>query len=205
MKYFVGIMLTFAALLTFLPSHYSNGIRNLPLLIAILSVFAGYHIIRAVRRTAALIKIRKHLVSEKMRIKHFCLVPNLLGIKNKYDIVAEDRSHTVNIVLLMRKRKGLRYHFERPDLLEYYTGFRSSIRATRYGASRVSIAQANGYDSTSLAGRRKLPFQDEAVKGESNIIIIDRLPRCVTDSVSRHELSSGDTICGYLRLYIMKR
>ena len=127
MKYVVYPALAFVAALLFLPSHYSNGIRNLPLLIFIISCISLYYTVSAAKRVITLFKIRKRLIGEHMSIKRFSLVPNIFGIKEKYDIVAESRHSTVNIVLLMCRRSNLRYHFERPDLLEYYKGSKNSL------------------------------------------------------------------------------
>lgn len=203
MKYVVYIILLIFGLRLFLPDEGENGIQSAHLLVFILLCALTYFAILGIRRCVTALKIKKLLETNKQRVKRFSVIPALFCKVGQYDIVAEGRRLTLNITLLMRKRSYYRYHFNGVSRLEMYTGTRNGMRAGRYGISRVSVSRASNVDSTKCVGRRKLPFAESESSNTVDIIVMDRFPSSVTDSVNRYGLGNGDMICGQVRLFDM--
>ena len=201
MKYLVYTALIFIGGLLFLPEHGKIVPRNLPLLLFLIACILLYFVLRAVKWAIAAYKVKRILKREHINIKHFSPVPFYLCPKGRYNIVADSRRSTLNIVLIMRKRKYLRYHFDSFDKLEYYVGGRNTFKGMRTGSRHVSIAQTNRVDTTEKKGIRKLPFEGSPPKRHTDIIIINKFPHAVTDSVNRLELGNGDKICNRVYLY----
>lgn len=201
MKYLVYIVLIFICGLMFLPEHGKTVPRNLPLLLFIIACVIIYYSARALKRIIAVYKVKRILKRERIKVNHLSLLPPFLLKKGRYSIVADSRSSTLNIVLIMRKSKHLRYHFDSFDKLEYYVGGRNTFKGMRSGSRSVSIAQTNRVDTTEKKGVRRLPFEEAPSKRQTDIIIMDEFPRAVTDSVNRLELGNGDKICDRIYLY----
>lgn len=204
MKYIIYIILLLMGARLFLPDKGQTGIQNLPLLIFILSCVLLYFIILGVKRCVAAQRIKKLLEASKLRIKHFSVIPAVPCKSGRYDIVTEDRRLTLNIKLLMRKRSYYRYHFNGVSRLEMYTGTRNGVHIGRNGVNRVSVARASNVDTTNCVARRKLPFTNPPTPHTVDIIVMDKFPNAVTDSMSRYGLGNGDVICGQVRLFDME-
>lgn len=201
MKYLLYTALIFIAALTFLPGHGSTVPRNLPLLLFLIACVLLYLISHLINRIFTAYKIRHILKKNRFVIKCFSPLPKIFCVKGKYSIVADGKKNTLNILLIMRKSKYYRYHFERFDKLEYYVGSRNTFKGMRSGYRTVSIAQTNRADTTENKGARRLPFEEKTSKHRIDIVIMDKFPAAVTDSVNRLELGNGDKICGRVYLF----
>lgn len=201
MKYLVYTALIFIGGLLFLPEHGKFVPRNLPLLLFLIACVLFYITSRMISRIITAYKIKRILEREHIKIKRFAPTSYFLCQKGRYNIVADSRRNTLNIVLIMRKNKYLRYHFDSFDRLEYYAGSRSTFKGMRAGSRQVSTAQTNHVDTTAKKGGRRLPFEETLSKHRIDIVIMDKFPRAVTDSVNRLELGNGDKICERIYLY----
>lgn len=197
MKYLVYAALAFVAALLFLPSPPGTGIRNLPLLIAILSLIVLHLLIRAGRRIVALIRTKSALQKAGFTVEKCALIPNVFGVRGQYDIVATNGYITVKIVVTVRKRAYLRYHFDSAARLELYRSNRVMFTVKHQGPVR-----RRGFVETKRAGVRRLPYPREGEEGVIYALILDRLPYAVTDASKREgQLSVGERICGLVYLY----
>lgn len=196
MKYVVYTILFIVAFFLFCPRHGENTIHNLPLFAALVICIATALFVTVLRRVSMLYKIRKLITSKDMKIQRFSIIPNLLGTKGKFDITASLGKTKFNFQLLLRKRAYYRYHFEGTDKLEYYKTNRYLIIGSKRATRIVNIT------ATDLVGKRKLPFCSE--DNTVNVLIIDRSPSTLTDSVRREELHPGDLICSQVYYYDLK-
>ena len=197
----MGFMLYFVfAYFIFLiakPEPYETGIQNIPLLVAILGVFLIFHLRRLTKHIILAIGVKRTLTANHTRIKKFSALPRSYGKRGSFDIVADGRKNTPNIVVIARKNKYLRYHFDSPERLEYYNGGR--YKGNWRGHKRLH-SQVGMVDTTKLKGKRRLPWRDIDER-DINVVVFDKLPRAVTDAVSRQELGNGEKLCGKIYLY----
>jgi len=179
------------------PEPYETGIQNIPILIAILSVFLLYKLRSIPRHIILAFKVKRLLSNNRTRIKKFSALPCSYGKRGTFDIVADGRKSTVNIVIMARKNKHTRYHFDSPALLEFYIGgrFVGAWRGSRFGGIQVGKV-----DNTKLMGKRRLPWRDIDER-DVNIVIFDKLPVAVSDSFSRETICNGDKLCGKIYVY----
>lgn len=186
MKYFVYMVLTFVALLLFLPRTASSPIRNLPLLILLLALllltvlirFFKYAILMA--RTKALLK-RNSIHSMKC---HFA--PWASRFHGHYSITFPYKGKTAQIILLSRRRKYQRYHFDRIDHLEFYRSNRVVVKSGK------NAARMTGLVEVTQVGKQSIQWNSDA---QLRAVLLDKLPYEVTDATKKEALFAGDRIC----------
>ncbi len=190
-------LFAYAILIIAKPQPYETGIQNIPLLVAIFVIFFAYKLRNIPKHILLSFKIKRLLSNNRTRIKAFSALPRSYGKCGTFDIVADGRKNTLNIVVIARKNKYLRYHFDNPERLEYYNGGR--YIATWRGNKRFQI-QVGMVDTTKLKGKRRLPWRDIDER-DINIVVFDKLPVAVSDSVSRETVCNGQKLCGKIYLY----
>ena len=186
MKYLVYAALVFVGMLVFLPKDGTARPDNLPLLLFLIACAVLYQLFRLLKRVVLLSKIRKLLIEKGAAIHRFAP----LGITGGCNLSAEKNEKTIHIVLLMHKRDRTHYHFESAGRVEYYKSNRLVYRAG--GASVATISREV---ETKRIGSRTFTWRNLSDPAFVPVIVIDRQPPLVTDSVSRQPLSIGDAIC----------
>lgn len=187
MKYFVYVALAFIAGLLFLPASGTTEIRNLPLLLFILSLFLIFILIRFFKYVFLMAKTKKQLKKigvHNIKIKFF---PLASFFKGRYSITFSHKNQLAQIILLSRKRKYQRYHFDSISKLEFYRSNRvvfNNIKAK--GATISKLVE------TTLVGKQRLKWDDAA---EIRIILFDKLPEQMSDSIKKEALGVGEKIC----------
>ena len=196
MKIVLYLLAAFVGFVVFAPNIRAEKIDNLPLLITILVCIVLYFIIKAIRRSMLLVKLKKLLISKGMKITRFSILPNLSGSSEKYDISASLGETKFNFQFLLRKKKHYRYHFENFNRLEYFKSNRLVFKHTSRGATITNAIETNS------AGRRTLSFKGDNDAVE--VLIIDKAPGRITDSIKKEDLYSGDRICNKVYYYELK-
>ena len=186
MKYFVYIVLAFVAGFLFLPQTGTTEIRNKPLLILIISAFLIRTMIRLVQYAILMIKTKKVLKQNRMRLINSSFVPWASFFRGQYSISFQGENKTVQIVLMSRK-KYQRYHFDSIGRLEFYRSNRVVFRSSRVKGATISNLVENN-----RVGKQKIKWEDSA---ELRILLFDKLPDIITDSVKKECLGTGDRIC----------
>ena len=187
MKYVVYIAMLFVCGLLFLPRTGTTEIRNLPLLLFILTLILIFILIRFIKYVLLVAKTQKQLKKigiQNIKIKIFPWDSVLHG---HYSITFTHENKISQIILLSRKRKYQRYHFDSINKIEFYRANRvvfNNIKAK--GATISKLVE------TSLVGRQRLKWDDAA---EVRIIIFDRLPEQITDFKKKETLCAGEKIC----------
>jgi len=118
---------------------------------------------------------------------HSKIIPWYSRFHGHYSVVFQYRGQPVQIILLSKKRKYQRYHFESINKLEFYRSNRvvfNSIKAK--GATISKLVE------TKLVGKQRLKWDDAA---EVRIIIFDKLPEQITDCVKKENIGTGEQIC----------
>ena len=187
MKYFVYVALAFIVALLFLPASGTTQIRNLPLLLFILSVILLFMFVRFCKYVLLVVKTKKQIKKigiQKIKIKFF---PWDSFFHGHYSIIFSHENKTAQSILLSKKRKYQRYHFDSINKLEFYRSNRvvfNSIKAK--GATISKLVETN------LVGKQKIKWNDTA---EIRMIVFDKLPEQITDSAKKEALSVGERIC----------
>ena len=187
MKYVFYTILAIIALFLFLPTTGSNEIRNLPLLIALLVIIAGLVLWYLIRRAAFLQKVKKTLKKNGCEIIKTHFNPFAARLHGRYSVAFKSNGKIINALLLIRRRKYQRYHFERADYLEFYQSNRVVFRSIKSRGATISDLV-----ETKLVGKQKLKWEE----ADCNIIIFNKIPDHITDSKQKELLGKGDKVCG---------
>ena len=187
MKYVLYVIAAIVALLLFLPTTGSNEIRNLPLLIALLLIIVGLILWYLIRRAAFLQKVKKALKNNSCEIVKVCFNPFAARLHGRYSVTFKSNGKIINALLLIRRRKYQRYHFERADYLEFYRSNRVVFRSIKSRGATISDLV-----ETKLVGKQPLKWDD----ADRNIIIFNKIPDHITDSAQKNFLGKGDRVCG---------
>ena len=187
MKYVVYIAVLFVCGLLFLPRTGTTKIRNLPLLLFILSLVLIFILIRFFKYVLLVVKTKKQLKMigiQQTKIKFF---PWASFFHGHYSITFHHENNIAQIILLSRKSKYQRYHFDSVNKIEFYRSNRvvfNNIKAK--GATISKLVETN------LVGKQRLKWDDAA---KIRIIIFDKLPEQITDCVKKENIGTGEQIC----------
>lgn len=187
MKYFVYIALLFICGFLFLPAMGTTEIRNLPLLLFILSLVLLFILIRFFKYVLLVVKTQKQLKKSGIKEAKIEFFPWASFFHGHYSITFFHKNKISQIILLSRKRKYQRYHFDSVNKIEFYRSNRvvfNNIKAK--GATISKLVETN------LVGKQRLKWDDAA---EVRIIIFDRLPEQITDFTKKENLCAGEKIC----------
>ncbi len=187
MKYVVYIAMLFVCGLLFLPRTGTTEIRNLPLLLFILTLILIFILIRFIKYVLLIAKTKKQLKKigiQNTKIKFF---PWASFFHGHYSITFPHENKISQIILLSRKRKYQRYHFDSTNKLEFYRSNRVVFNSIKVRGATISKLV-----ETNLVGRQKIKWDDTA---EIRIIVFDKLPEQITDFVKKENLSIGEKIC----------
>lgn len=188
MRWILRAFLVLLLIPFFLPSPTEPGIRNLPLLIAIVAFFLLCIAYRLVCMSLLWRKVRSVL------LRHGYTARRTRRSLYTSFVLAENRDGKLSICLLLRKRRFYRYHFVSPTQIEFWvTSFWVATRNTSLYRSLGSVV-ARGATFHSILGGQRLAWHD--AEGEATrILVMDRMPNRVTDaSPESGELVEGDYI-----------
>lgn len=184
MSYLILMAILFVAGLLFLPRGVDSGVRNAPLLMGILAVlfalllFSLWKRIRLKQRVARVLRAAGYRICWRRRSV----------FRNR--LFAERDGEVCQILLLTRKRRGLRYHFADVNTVAFYKNTQATYVNGR-GRGHVYV----GAVETRRAGKRKLRWAPcDPEKETKRFLVFDRLPERMTDTRQSHDLGTGDTI-----------
>lgn len=184
MNYVFYVIFALLSCFLFLPRSANDEIRNVPILISVLSLIALYCIYRLIRFIVFTCRV-KH----KLNAKGF----NILKMRfflGKCNIIAENDNAIFDIYLLRRKKSYYRYHFDTANVIEFYKSSFAVSRSSKKGTiARTSADQKRvGKQKTT-----RIPFSNN--KTINYFTVIDKFPYCITDATHREEINNGDHIC----------
>ena len=162
MKYVVYVILAVIAFLLFFPTTDSNQIRNLPILIAIIVIAAGFVIFALIRRIVLLQKAKMAIKKSGCEIIRVCFNPFAERLHGRYSVAFKINGKTICARLLIKQIKYQRYHFESSELIEFYRSNRVVFQSTKVRGATVSDLV-----ETKKVGRQPLKWE----KADCNIII----------------------------------
>lgn len=181
--YFIAAMIVF---FLFVPKTGTTEIRNLPILIALLVIIAGLALWQFLRRAEFMRKIKKAIKNNGYEIMKICFNPFAARLHGRYSVTFKAKDEIITAILLVRRRKYQHYHFVSTQELEFYRSNRVVFNSTKtYGATISNLVE------TKKVGKQKLKW-DEA---DRNIIIFNKIPDHITDSVQKNLLGKGDRVC----------
>ena len=187
MKYVVYTIFGIIAIFLFMPTTDGRQIRNLPLFIVIIAIIVGLLIYRLIRCAVFMGKVKKTLKNGGCEIIKTHFNPFASRLKGRYSVTFKKDGKAICAILLMKKRKYQRYHFESLERLEFY----SSNRAV-FNSIKTRGAVISNLVETKLVGNQRLAW-DEA---DVNLVVFNKIPDHITDSKTKNLLGKGDKICG---------
>ena len=188
MKYLLYAVAAFCSILLFFPKTGTSEIRNLPLLIAILAIVAIGIAVRFLKCVLLFCKAKKALARCGVKLEKVRFFPWASLFHGQYSLTFFHENRLVEMVLLSRKRKYRRYHFESVEKLEFYRANRVVFRN-----SHIRGATISNLVEVQRVGRQRIRWDPSA---QVRVILFDRLPDHITDSVKREYLGAGERICG---------
>ena len=190
MRWILRAFLVLLLIPFFLPSPTEPGIRNLPLLIAIVAFFMICLVCRRVRLCRLFARVSRALSEKGFEIesKRLYLYAGFLVLKRGDEIIS--------VCLLLRKRRFYRYHFRDLSQIEcWISGLFTAISNRRLGAVAPGGVV---YHAKPACQRLAWPCRQESEKH----IVFDRLPNRITDSSpTSGELCVGDKILGEIKIH----
>jgi hypothetical protein len=187
MKYVLYVIFAIVAFLLFFPTTDSDQIRNLPLLIAILVIAAGFVLFALIRRVVLFQKIKKAIKKRGCEIIKSAFNPFAARLHGRYSVTFKRNGKIICARLLIKQIKYQRYHFESAELIEFYRSNRVVFQSTKIRGATVSDLV-----ETKKVGRQPLKWE----KADCNIIIFNKIPDHITDSKQKNLLVKGDKVCG---------
>lgn len=187
MKYVMYAVLLILAGAFFLPEAGSTEIRNLPLLIAILSLLLILFFIRFFKCVAFLAKTKRQLQRNRFELIKCRAFPWASCFRGRYSILFREGNQLIELMLICRRRKYQRYHFESIERLEFYRSKRLALKGGKFRGAVISTAV-----EVNRVGVQKIKWDDDA---QIRIFLFDKLPDAVSDSAKRELLGAGDPIC----------
>ena len=187
MKYLIYMSLIFICGLLFLPQSGSEQIRNVPLLLIIVLFVFTIFIIKILKYILLMYKTNRVLKEIGFKCIKFFVFP----LCSTPRMIFEKGNEKLNIILLVRKKKHIHYFFKDPNHIEFYKSNRiilNNIKA--YGATVSKLVE------TKLIGKQTIRWNHHFVDSNNIcILLFDKLPANVTDSVKTQGLGNGDRIC----------
>lgn len=192
MKYLVYTACAIIGFLLFVPETGTTQIRNLPILIALISFFVGFRLFRFAKYIVLMMKTKKALTQKGMRLRKVVISPFGAGLHGRYAMSFSGAKADWNILFLVVKEKYPHYFFDKVDFLEFFRRNRIVFNAGKTKGAIVSKQV-----ETQLIGKQRLLWTRSTMTNVgSNILLMDKFPNKIFDSVKREELGNGDRICG---------
>ena len=120
MKYLVYFILLFIAGLLFLPRTGTTEIRNKPLLIFVIFLIVIRILIRFFKYVLLMVKARRLLKQNKKKVIKIRFFPWASLFHGQYSITFQSENEIAQIILISKRRKYQRYHFDSINRLEFY-------------------------------------------------------------------------------------
>ena len=189
-KRIVIIAIVFLVVLWFLiPEEGSRELRNLPYLFGLLGLLLLWLIYRVCKLLFAAGDLMRRLRAQGFRARICALRLRQVRVR------AEKDGCALELVLLIRRSRLLHYHFPDTEHAEIFKT--TQMHAARHPKAMIVSPVIVGKAATRLLKTVKLLWSKDAVGGDARrVIVFDRLPRMVTDSVTRASLWHGDSVLG---------
>ena len=186
MKYFIYTIATIVSFVLFLPKSGTTQIRNIPVLIALMCAIAAILAFKLVLQILFFSKVKKAISERKYKIVKTKCFRNITAEVGTYD------KKTINIAVYMLKKRYARYHFDSPNLIEFY-------KTVTVVSKRSNAGSVSRFSETRRIGRQRIKWIDGENISEK-ILVMNKIPNDVTDCVSRQRLSNTDTVCSDFRI-----
>ena len=138
-----------------------------------------------------MLKTQRLLNQKGFKCVKFFVFPLGSMLHGRYNMIFRSETEELNIVFLVKKKKYQHYFFKDINRIEFYKSNRvvfNNIKA--YGATISKSVE------TKLVGKQKIKWQLYDMSFErKNILLFDKLPFKISDSVKKEELGNGDQIC----------
>lgn len=173
----------------FLPRSAGSPARNVPLLLSLVVLFTLLYFFRIIQYIVLINRTKNHFLSQGYNVSGITILPSFLFFKGDYSMKLKKGEDKIYIRFLVRKNSYLHYHFETVNKIEYY----KYTRGFFHGGTKKLVAPISKKLEKTKTGGRKILFPDDGYN--KNIIVFNKMPNYVTDSVKREGLGNGDYIC----------
>lgn len=189
MKWVAYIALVLVAGALFLPESGSIQIRNLPILLGLIGIVVVLYLFRISRYVFFMMKAKKMMEKNGLRLRKTRFNPLFSMLRGGYSMSFRGKKSDVHITFMVARYPH--YFFENVNLVKFYK-HKALVIAGGHNKSLHTVSGEN-----KLVGKQKLLWADGVeMPHNMNILLFNRFPAKVTDSVKRQELGNGDSICG---------
>lgn len=191
MKIFVYSMILFFGGLLFLPRNAYSPMRNVPLLLFILSAISIFYLYRFIKYIILMHRAKKFFLQRGMKLIKWRILPMIPVLRSHYSMSFENKDFTVNVIFLVRRKKYIQYHFKNTQQIEFYKTIREGFPGLKINGPNFSKKL-----DRRLVGRQRLLWNKnlETAK-QKRIILFDVLPLQISDSTKTNDFFNGDCIC----------
>lgn len=186
--YIIGAIV---AMVMFLPASGTTQIRNLPLLIALLSLVALYFIYRLIKAVVLLLKTKYILISKGYSISRVAIFPFGANVFGRLSITAQKGGAVVRVLCTLRKRKHWQCCFCDAEHVEFYKWTMPVAKSSKRG----TVAQG-GADKRRIRKQRLAWGKSDAEQHTKNILVFDKFPYSIKAAKGNAEVGNGDDIGG---------
>ena len=170
------------ALILFAP-HNDERIRNVPLLIAVVSAAVLFVLFKLTKRIVFLLKLVSAAKRRGVGSIKYHLLPNLFRKKGRYDLEYVKDANKYQVVLVI-SRKYIKYHIDDENTLQRFVATAKSVKSGKHSA----------YISNNVTWKEKsgifLPWSSDAEA--ERVIVFSKMPNNITDSQFREQRSIGN-------------
>lgn len=193
--YILYALIAIVVISIFLPNGIGGGLNNLPLLIALLSIFLIVVLVKMIRYFHIFSITKKHLKKCGFEITNFNIIPPFSG-KKKCNIIAKKDDLVINICVLKVNKTYMTYHFDDVNTIEIYKSTRLAIKPRVRQANIIS-----GHVETKKVATKYLSWESLDKQNVISIVLFNKFPNAVSDSKNREGLGNGDKICDKIYIY----
>lgn len=188
------IAITFLGI--FLPDGVGGGLHNVPLFITLVLILVLILLVRLIKYLKVFSKAKKLLRDKGYTVLKCSVLPTRLRREKNCHIVAEKDGKTVRIYVEKPKKSYLTYHFVSEGIAEIYKFTRLTIKPGMWQANIIS----KKLDKKKV-GTRQFVWSDTELENDICMVLFNKLPDFITDSVSEETLYNGSKICKKVYLF----
>ena len=124
-----------------------------------------------------MVKARRLLKQNRKKVIKIRFFPWASLFRGQYSITFQSENEIAQIILISKKRKYQRYHFDSINRLEFYQANRVVFRSSRIrGATISNLVELN------QVGKQRIKWDDAA---KIRMIVFDKYPNLITDSMKK--------------------
>lgn len=199
MKYLLYCLIVLVVFGVFLPNGITGGLHNSYLLIILVALGVLILAIKCTKYICFCMSIKRELIRKGYAILKYSITPMFLKYGKSKHIIVKKGEKIINIIPVYVSKRYLTYYFDNIYKLELYKSTRLTIRPRVRQANIIS-----GHIETRKISTKKLRWLDNTTENGTKMLIFNKYPSLVKDSLHSEGLSNGDKILDEVYLFDLK-